>query len=154
MISDKYIQVFEWLNLVSRQVNILLAIILIVVCINMVSIVLILVMERTQMIGLLKAIGAQDGLIRRIFIHSGLNLILRGLLIGNCLGLGICYIQDRFKIMTLNPRDYYMSFVPISWHWDVVVYLNLLTLAVVTLILLLPTMVISRIQPIKAIRFD
>jgi lipoprotein-releasing system permease protein len=154
MIKDKYIQVFEWLHLLSRQVNILLGVILTVVCFNMVSIVLILVMERTQMIGLLKAMGAKDGLIRRIFMYNGLSLVLKGLILGNIFGLGICFIQHQFRIIKLNPKDYYMSFVPISWHWDIVLYLNILTLFVVTVILIIPTMVIARIQPIKAIRFD
>lgn len=153
-VSDRFIQVFEWLELLSRQVNILLGIILTVVCVNMISIVLILVMERTQMIGMLKALGASNGFIRSVFIYNGINLILKGLLLGNLLGLGLCLIQDKFKIIELNPRDYYMSFVPISWHWEIVLLLNLITLGLVTLIMLLPTMAISRITPIKAIRFD
>lgn len=153
-VSDRFIQVFEWLELLSRQVNILLGIILTVVCVNMISIVLILVMERTQMIGTLKALGACNGFIRSVFVYNGVNLILKGLLLGNLIGLGLCFIQDKFKIIELNPRDYYMSFVPISWHWEIVILLNLITLGLVTLILLLPTMAISRITPIKAIRFD
>lgn len=153
-VSDRFIQVFEWLELLSRQVNILLAIILTVVCVNMISIVLILVMERTQMIGMLKALGASNGFIRSVFIYNGVNLILKGLFLGNILGLGLCFIQYKFKLIELNPRDYYMSFVPISWHWEIILLLNLLTLGLVTLILLLPTMAIARITPIKAIRFD
>ncbi|MEX2232642.1 MAG: ABC transporter permease [Cyclobacteriaceae bacterium] len=153
-VSDRFIQVFEWLELLSRQVNILLAIILIVICVNMISIVLILVMERTQMIGMLKALGASNGFIRSIFIYNGINLILKGLVLGNILGLGLCFIQYKFKLMELNPRDYYMSVVPISWHWEIVILLNLITLSLVTLILLLPTMAIARITPMKAIRFD
>lgn len=153
-VSDRYIQVFEWLNLLSRQVNILLGIILTVVCVNMISIVLILVMERTQMIGMLKALGASNKLVRSIFIFNGISLILKGLLFGNLIGLGFCFLQDRFEIVKLNPHDYYMSFVPISWHWEIVGLLNLITFAIVTGVLLLPTTVISRINPIKAIRFD
>lgn len=153
-VSDKYQQVFEWLQLLSRQVNILLGIILFVICLNMVSIVFLLVMERTQMIGLLKALGAGNKTVRQVFIYNGISLIGKGLLIGNVIGIGLCFLQDRFKIIKLNPHDYYMSFVPISWHWEIVVLLNILTFVVVTLVLLLPTMVISRISPIKAIRFD
>jgi lipoprotein-releasing system permease protein len=153
-VSDRYQQVFEWLQLLSRQVNILLVIILTVICVNMISIVLILVMERTQMIGLLKALGAGDKTIRAVFIYNGVALIAKGLFFGNLLGLGICFLQDQFKIIKLNPHDYYMSFVPISWHWEIVIILNLLTFLVVTVVLLIPTMVISRINPIKAIRFD
>ena len=153
-VSDRFIQVFEWLELLSRQVNILLGIILTVVCVNMISIVLILVMERTQMIGMLKALGASNGFIRSVFIYNGVNLILKGLVLGNLLGLGLCFIQYKFKLIELNPRDYYMSVVPISWHWEIVILLNLITLGLVTLIMLLPTMAIARITPIKAIRFD
>lgn len=153
-VKDKYIQVFEWLHLLNRQVNILLGVILAVVCVNMISIILILVMERTQMIGMLKALGAHDRLIRSIFVYNGVGLILKGLLLGNFIGLGLCFIQDRFKIITLNPQDYYMSFVPISWHWEMIIILNLLTFLVVSVVLLLPTAIIARINPIKAIRFD
>jgi lipoprotein-releasing system permease protein len=153
-VSDKYIQVFEWLNLLSRQVNILLIIILTVVCVNMISIVLILVMERTQMIGLLKALGAKDSFIRSIFFFNGIQLIMKGLLLGNLLGLGLCFLQHKFHFIKLNPKDYYMSYVPISWQWDIILGLNLLTFIIVSLVLLLPTMVISRISPIRAIRFD
>jgi lipoprotein-releasing system permease protein len=153
-VSDRYQQVFEWLNLLSRQVNILLGIILTVVCVNMISIVLILVMERTQMIGMLKALGGGDKLIRSIFVYQGVSLILKGLLLGNVIGLGFCYLQYRFKFVKLNPHDYYMSVVPISWHWEIVGLLNLTTFLVVTVVLLVPTMVITRVSPIKAIRFD
>ncbi len=153
-ISDKFMQVFEWLHLLSRQVNILLAIILIVVSVNMISIVLILVMERTQMIGMLKAMGANNSFVRSIFVFNGINLIFKGLLLGNLIGIGICFLQYQFKLVKLNPHDYYMSFVPIGWHWDIVLLLNLMTFVVVTFVLLIPTMVIARINPIKTIRFD
>jgi lipoprotein-releasing system permease protein len=152
--DEKYVQVFEWLQLIGRQVNILLVIILSVVCINMISVILILVMERTQMIGMLKALGARDSLIRGVFLIQGLSLVAKGLFIGNGIGLGLCWVQDRFKVIGLNPNDYYMSFVPVSWHWEVVLVLNLLVLAVVALVLFVPTMAITRISPVKAIRFD
>jgi lipoprotein-releasing system permease protein len=153
-VEDKYIQVFEWLHLISRQVNIFLGIILFVVCVNMISIILILIMERTQMIGLLKAFGAKNSLIRRIFLLNGVQLILKGLLLGNVIGLGIGFLQDTFKIIPLNPSDYYMSYVPIGWNWQMTVLLNILTLVVVALIILIPTLAISRVNPIKSIKFD
>ena len=153
-VSDKYIQVFEWLNLLSRQVNILLGIILTVVCVNMISVILILVMERTQMIGLLKAMGAQDRLIQSVFVYNGINLIAKGLIYGNVIGLGLCYLQDTFKFITLDPHNYYMDYVPIGWNWEIVILLNVAVFVVVTLVLLLPTAIVTRISPIKAIRFD
>jgi lipoprotein-releasing system permease protein len=153
-VSDRYIHVFDWLKLLSRQVRILLIIILTVISLNMISIILILVMERTQMIGLLKALGAGNHLIRSVFIFNGISLILKGLVLGNILGLGLCYLQDKFQIIKLNPHDYYMSFVPVSWNWEIVIFLNLLTFVVVTLVLLVPTMIISGVNPIRAMRFD
>jgi len=153
-VSEKFIQVFEWLGLVSRQVNILLGVILVVVCVNMTSVVLILVMERTQMIGLLKSMGSTTRLIRSMFVYQGINLILRGLLFGNLIGLGLCLLQDQFKFIKLNPHDYYMSYVPIAWDWSMVIILNLHMFVVVTLSLWSPTVIISRIAPVKAIRFD
>jgi lipoprotein-releasing system permease protein len=120
----------------------------------MISVILILVMERTQMIGMLKALGATNRVIRNVFVYNGVNLVVKGLLLGNLIGLGFCFLQDRFKWITLNPQDYYMSFVPISWHWEMVLVLNLLTFMIVTVVLLLPTAIIASINPIKAIRFD
>jgi lipoprotein-releasing system permease protein len=131
-----------------------LGVILVVVSVNIVSIILILVMERTQMIGMLKALGASNRFIRTVFVYNGISLIAKGLLLGNAIGLGLCYLQYQFKLIRLNPHDYYMSFVPISWEWEIVAMLNIFTFFVVTLVLLLPTMVIARINPIKAIRFD
>jgi lipoprotein-releasing system permease protein len=153
-VSDKYVQVFEWLGVIDRQVNIFLGIILTVVCINMISIILILIMERTQMIGMLKALGGTDGLIRSIFTYTAVRLISRGMIWGNVLGLGLCAVQYFFQVIPLNPHDYYMSYVPIGWNWEAVVLINLLTFGVVVAILALPTLVIARIRPIKAIRFD
>ncbi|HMJ70968.1 MAG TPA: FtsX-like permease family protein [Cyclobacteriaceae bacterium] len=152
--NHTYQVVFEWLGLIQRQVLILLAIILVVVCVNMISVVLILVMERTPMIGMLKALGAKNRQVRSIFIFNGVNLIFRGLVLGNVLGLGLCFLQDKFRIMKLNPHDYYMAFVPIGWSLETVLLLNLLVLGVVTVVLLIPTAITARISPIKAIRFD
>jgi lipoprotein-releasing system permease protein len=153
-VRDKYIQVFEWLDLIKRQVKILLVIILVVVCVNMISVILILVMERTQMVGILKAMGATDKLIRSVFIYNGMSLIAKGLLFGNVIGLGLCFLQDQFKFIQLNPHDYYMEYVPIEWSWGTVLLLNFIVFVTVTLVLLLPTRFIVRIRPIEAIRFD
>jgi lipoprotein-releasing system permease protein len=153
-VRDKYVQIFEWLGLVKRQVRILLAIILIVVSVNMISVILILVMERIPMVGLLKAVGAQNKLIRSVFVFNGMNLIVRGLFYGNAIGLGFCLVQYQFRLIKLNAHDYYMSYVPIEWDWLTVIMLNVVVFAVVSLVLLLPTRFITRIQPVKAIRFD
>jgi len=153
-VRDKYVQIFEWLDLIKRQVRILLGIILIVVSVNMISVILILVMERIPMVGLLKAVGAQNKLIRSVFVFNGMNLVAKGMLYGNLVGLGFCFLQYQFQLIKLNAHDYYMSHVPIEWNWATVILLNVNVFAVVSLVLLLPTRFISRIQPVKAIRFD
>ncbi len=153
-VRDKYIQVFEWLDLVKRQVKILLGVILTVICVNMISVILILVMERIPMVGILKAVGASNRTIRMVFIYNGMNLISKGLLWGNVIGISICWLQDQYKIIKLNPHDYYVSYVPIEWSFASIAVLNLLIFATVTLVLLLPTRFITKISPVKAIRFD
>ncbi len=152
--QEKYIQIFEWLSLINNNVNILIFMVLFVASFNMISIVLILILERTTMIGTLKALGAEDGLIRRIFIYSGVRLVVIGLIVGNVLGLGLAALQYHFNIIPLDASNYYMSYVPIEFNWLVVAGLNLLIFTLVSLVLFLPTLFISRIQPIKAIRFD
>ncbi|MCU0382669.1 MAG: ABC transporter permease [Cyclobacteriaceae bacterium] len=151
---DKFQNIFQWLDLLARQVRILLAIILVVICVNMISVILIMVMERTAMIGLLKALGSGDTLIRKVFLQLGVSLIGRGLVWGNVVGIGFCALQYYFKLIPLNPQNYYIAYVPISWHWEVIVMLNVLILVLVTLVLLIPTLVIAKVNPIKAIKFD
>ena len=153
-VSDKYIQIFDWLHLINNNVTIFLTLILFVASFNMVSIVLILIMERTQMIGLLKAMGADNSLIRKIFRYQGMRLILKGLVLGNVAGLSLSFIQYRFKVITLDQDSYYMSFVPIEWDWPVVILLNILIFTVVSVIMVFPVNAISRMNPIKSIRFD
>ncbi|MEM6844718.1 MAG: FtsX-like permease family protein [Bacteroidota bacterium] len=153
-ISDKYVQMFEWLELINNNVIIFLVLILFVACFNIVSILLILIMERTQMIGLLKAVGAKNRQIRRIFTYNGMRLIARGMVLGNVIGIGFGILQYYFKIVPLDPENYYMEFVPIQWDFAAIIFVNALTFGVIGLVLSIPTAVILRIQPIRAIRFD
>lgn len=153
-VKDKYIEIFDWLHLLNNNVYVFLGLILFVAAFNMVSILFILIMERTQMIGILKSLGARNSQIRRIFVWNGVRIIGRGLLYGNTIALGFGYLQYQFKIIPLDPVNYYMGFVPIFWNWPIFILMNLVVLAVTTLVLFLPAMVISNIQPIKAIRFD
>jgi lipoprotein-releasing system permease protein len=106
------------------------------------------------MVGLLKAMGAQNKLIRSVFIYNGMNLIAKGMLYGNLIGLGLCFFQDRFHLFKLNAHDYYMKYVPIEWSWSTVIILNVIVFVVVSIVLLLPTRFITRIQPVQAMRFD
>lgn len=153
-VTDRYIQIFDWLNLLNRNVVILLTIILFVSGTSIISIILILIMERTQMIGVLKALGASNKLIRSIFFWNGLQLIIKGLLWGNVIGLMLGAIQYYFKLIPLDAANYYMSHVPIEFDFMTVIWLNLLVLTLIGLTLLIPIAIISRVQPVKAIRFD
>lgn len=153
-VTDKYIEIFDWLILLNNNVYIFLGLILFVAAFNMVSILFILIMERTQMIGILKALGARNKQIRKIFVWNGIRIIGKGLLFGNAIGLGFGFLQQKFRFISLDPESYYMSFVPIAWNWPVFLMLNISVFIVTTLVLFIPAMLISNIQPIKAIRFD
>lgn len=153
-VSDKYMQIFDWLRLLNRNVVIFFALILFVASFNMVSILLILIMERTQMIGILKSLGSADGFLRKIFMVNGLNLILKGAFWGNLIGLAFCYVQYRFKLIPLDPANYYMNHVPITFDFNMVIMLNVLVVLITGITLFIPLAVISRIHPIRAIRFD
>tara|TARA_R110000823_G_scaffold315359_1_gene446873 strand:+ start:152350 stop:153570 length:1221 start_codon:yes stop_codon:yes gene_type:complete len=153
-VDDKFVQIFDWLNLLSKNVSIFIWLILLVASFNMVSVLFILIMERTQMIGTFKALGASNSLIRRIFSYNGFRLVLKGLLVGNAIAIGFAFLQDFFHIIPLDAANYYMEYVPIDWDWSVTIGLNLLTLILVSFVLIIPTAIIARIKPVTAIRFD
>jgi lipoprotein-releasing system permease protein len=153
-VHDKFVNVFEWLNLIERQVKILLGIILFVISVNMISVILILVMERIPMVGILKSMGGSNKLVRTIFMFNGSHLILKGLMWGNAISLSICWLQYQFRFFKLNPKDYYVSYVPIEWSWVIILLLNALVFSTVVLMLWLPTRYITKITPVQAIRFD
>ncbi|KAA9332646.1 ABC transporter permease [Adhaeribacter soli] len=153
-ITDEYAQLFDWLKLLKRNVVIFLVLIVFVATFNMVSTVFIMIMERTHMIGVLKALGATNYQIRKVFFYNGAKLTLKGLLWGNLIGLGFCAMQYFLKIIPLDPENYYMDTVPIHWNFGVIALLNLAVFLLTLLSILLPTALVSRINPVKAIRFD
>lgn len=153
-ISDKYAEIFDWLSLLNRNVVIFLSLTLFVACFNMISILLILIMERTHMIGVLKSFGAPGKLIRRVFVYNGMWLIAKGMILGNFIGILFGFLQSKYQFLPLDAKNYYMEFVPISWDWPILIFLNGLTFMVVSMTLSIPTMVINRITPIRSIRFD
>jgi len=153
-VTSQYAHLFDWFEMLNRNVIIFLTIILVVASFNVVSVLLILIMERTNMIGSLKAFGATNQLIKRIFFYHGLQIVFKGIGLGNLLALGLGFIQYQFKLIPLDPENYYMNTVPIAWDWLNIIALNLLLVTIITLILWIPVSIISRITPIKAIRFD
>ncbi|NML65374.1 ABC transporter permease [Hymenobacter sp. RP-2-7] len=153
-ITDQYAQLFDWLQLLNRNVVIFLILIIFVATFNMVSTIFIMILERTKMIGILKSVGATDNQIRQMFFFRGLGITLRGLVIGNIIALGFSALQYYFKLIPLDPENYYMDRVPIAWSPVVFALLNGATLAAGLLAVLLPTILIARIKPMVAIRFD
>jgi lipoprotein-releasing system permease protein len=153
-ITSKYPQIFDWLNLLDINVWIILSLIVIVAGFNMVSGLLILILERTMMIGILKAIGTENWGIRKIFIYISSFLILKGMFWGNVAGIVFCAIQARFGIFKLDPGSYYLDTVPVNLKITHLLMLNAGTILITLLMLLVPSWYISRIEPDKAIRFD
>ena len=152
-VTDQYRPLFDWMIMLDRNMVILLVLITFVASFNMVSVLLVLMMERTPMIGLLKALGGPDPLIRRMFLHVGLNMVGWGLLIGNAVGLTLCWLQWQFHLLPLDPKNYFVTYVPISWDWPTILALNGATVGLIALVLWLPTLIINRIQPVKALAF-
>ncbi len=153
-IRDKYPQIFDWLNLQDMNVLIILILMLVVAGFNMVSGLLILILDRTNMIGILKALGSRNVSIRKIFLYQSGFMILKGLLWGNLIGIGICLIQHYFGFMKLDQSSYYLTTVPINFNLLHILTLNAGTALVIILMLIVPSMIISRISPALAIRFE
>jgi len=152
-VTDSYRPLFDWMLLLDRNMVILLALVTFVASFNMISVLLVLMMERTPMIGLLKALGGADPLIRRMFLYVGLNMVGWGLLIGNAVGLGLCWLQYYYRLIPLDPKNYFVTYVPIAWHWPTILALNGATVVLIALVLWVPTLIITRIEPVKALAF-
>lgn len=153
-IKEKYRNIFDWLGMLDMNVWIILILMVLVAGFNMVSSLLVIILERTQMIGILKAMGAHNWSIRKVFLYFSVLLILKALILGNILGVGLCLIQQYLQVIKLNPATYYLEYVPVNlniWH---LFFLNVGTIAVTVLMLLLPSYFITKISPEKTIRFE
>ncbi|SDG89259.1 lipoprotein-releasing system permease protein [Flavobacterium omnivorum] len=153
-IIEKYSYIFEWLQLFDFNIIVILAVMILVATINMVVALLVLILERTQMIGILKALGANNWSVRKIFLYNAFYLIVRGLFWGNLIGISLLLIQQHFGVIKLNPENYYVNQAPVYLNWGYIALLNALTVAVCFLVLLIPSYIITKISPVKAIRFD
>lgn len=153
-IRDIYPQIFDWLGLIDKNVWVLLGLMLIVSAFNMISGLLIIILDRTTMIGILKALGMNNQGIRSIFLYQSVYLMVKGLFWGNLAGIGICLLQQYFRILKLNPESYFLSYVPVNFNLSHLLLLNLGTFLITLLVLMLPSMVIARINPARTIRFD
>nr|WP_199001249.1 FtsX-like permease family protein [Flavobacterium sp. ASV13] len=153
-IVEKYSYIFDWLQLFDFNIVVILAIMILVATINMVVALLVLILERTQMIGILKALGANNWAVRKIFLYNAFYLIVRGLFWGNLIGIALLLIQQQFGVVHLNPENYYVNQAPVYLNWGYIGLLNLLTVTVCFIVLLIPSYIITKISPVKAIRFD
>ncbi len=153
-IREQYPQLFDWLDLQNINVLVILVMMIAVGAINMITALLILILERTNMIGMLKALGASNTSLRKVFLYQAVFLIGKGLLWGNVIGIGLCLLQLKFRLVHLDQASYYVSEVPIHLDWLSISLLNVGTLLVCTLILIVPSYLVARITPIKAIRFS
>ena len=152
-IREKMPEIFEWLDLQDVNEIVILGLMLTVAIINMITALLILILERTNMIGTLKALGAHNWSIRRVFLYYAAYIILVGLFWGNLLGLGLCWLQDTFEFIKLDETNYYLDVAPVRIRWFTVLALNAGTLVITLIFLLIPSFLVSRIDPVKAIRF-
>lgn len=153
-VKDKYPQIFDWLKLFDTHVITVISIIVIISIINMIAVLFILLIEKTSFIGILKALGANSKSIQKIFLIQSSKIIVKGLLIGNLLGIGLCLIQLNFQLVSLDEAVYYISYVPISFNWPLVIVINIVTICSCMLSLVLPSRYISKIYPSKSIRFS
>ena len=153
-IEDLNPTIFAWLRLLDMNVVVIIILMLAVSAMNIISGLIILILGSIQTIGLLKSLGATNRFIRRIFLLDTAFLVVEGMVMGNVLGLVLCWLQYTFHLLPLDPVSYYVSYVPIAWTWSAWALLNIGTLALIMLILLLPASIVSRISPARTMRFE
>lgn len=153
-VSQKYYSIFEWIKIFDNNTYGIINMMLLVAGINMITALLVLILERTNMIGILKALGSTNWSIRKIFLYNAAYLVGLGLLWGNVIGIGLLLAQKYLKLIPLDPSVYYVTEAPVYISWDYIVLLNLGTFLVCLLMLLIPSIIITKITPAKAIRFE
>jgi lipoprotein-releasing system permease protein len=152
-IVELYPSLFDWMNMLDRNIVIFISLLLVVACFNLIATLWVLIMERIPMVGLLKALGSSQKQIRTIFWWNGFFILLRGLLIGNLIAILFCYIQYTYKLIPLDPTNYYMNSVPILWDMPTWIYVNVGTCLLVALTMTIPTLFIKKIEPKDAINY-
>lgn len=152
-IREIFPNIFDWLYLQNKTIGIVLIIMIVIATLNLVTCLLILVLERTRMIGILKAIGAQNFMIQKVFLYHGALISIAGLIGGNLLGLLVCWLQQKYGFITLPEDAYYISKAAVDLVWWQVLLVNIFTFIICFLVLLIPTLIVKRIQPVKAIQF-
>jgi lipoprotein-releasing system permease protein len=152
-ITNLYPTVFDWIQLFDNNVWFIIGIMILIAGINMITALLVLILERVQMIGILKALGSHNSSIRKIFLYNASYLILKGLFWGNIIGLSIIGVQYFFELITLDPETYYVSTMPVHISVGAILALNIGTLVLCFLMLIIPSYIITKINPSKSIKF-
>jgi lipoprotein-releasing system permease protein len=153
-VRTKFPEIFEWLDLQDINEVVILSLMVIVALINMITALMILILERTNMIGTLKALGTSNWSIRRIFLIYAGYIVVVGLFWGNLIGIGLCVLQEQFELIQLSEENYYLSVAPVELQFWSILLINVGTLVVTLLFLIVPSYLVTRISPIKAIRFN
>jgi lipoprotein-releasing system permease protein len=153
-IKERYFSIFKWLELFDFNIILIIGIMIIVAGINMITALLVLILERTQMIGIIKALGSSDKSVRKIFIYNAMYLVGVGLFWGNLIGIGLLFLQKQFKLISLDPTVYYVTEAPVYLDLGYILLLNLGTFLLCFTMLLIPSFIISKISPVRAIRFE
>jgi len=153
-VTDQFPQILQWINIFDTNISVIVGIMLVVVVINIIMVLFILIIERTNSIGILKTMGATNGQIRAIFINYTLLIIVPGLVLGNLIGLGLLSLQKYFGIISLNPKEYYISTVPVEFNIIHILGVSAGILVISAISLILPSYIISRISPARTVRYD
>jgi lipoprotein-releasing system permease protein len=153
-ITDRYYSIFEWIKIFDKNIYGIIGIMILVAGINMITALLVLILERTTMIGVLKTLGSNNWSIRKLFLYNASYLILLGLFWGNLIGLGLLFAQKYFKLFPLDPSVYYVTEAPVYINLSYIIVLNIGTLILCLLMLLVPSYIITKISPVRAIRFN
>ncbi|WP_228235059.1 ABC transporter permease [Allomuricauda sp. M10] len=154
-IKTKYFRIFEWIGLFDFNIALIIGIMIIVGGINMITALLVLILERTQMIGILKALGSANWSIRKVFLYNAAYLIAIGLFWGNLIGLGVIFLQGKYRMFKFpNPEEYYIEYIPVHMDFPTIVLLNIGVMILCLLMLLVPSYIITKITPVKAIQFE
>ena len=153
-IKEKYYTVFEWIELFDKNIYAIIFIMILVASVNIISVLVVLILERTNMIGILKALGLPNISIQKFFIYTSSYLILAGIIIGNVVGLLILFIQYNFKIVSLDPKIYYVDSVPVFIEFSQIISLNVIVFFLCVISIFAPSMLISKVNPKDSIKFN
>ena len=153
-VDELYPAMFQWLQLHDKNVEVIIGLVLMIAAITMISLLLILILERTQLIGILKALGCTNACVRKVFIFQSIYIVGQALLYGNLVSYGLIFLQSRFHLIPLDKSSYYVSYIPMQADWFSFIAINIGAILLSLLVLLIPSIIITKIKPLKAIRFS